>query len=153
MSNAKGFEVHWADNGDILLHHKAVISRNHEASGDEYLNLHFNVLHGNTFYVPFLWSAQVFHSKSSILLGYLMWAWVEARKLLGFEYGHDMVYSDDMSEVSWEDAMTLRRAISKQTWIYDHQAGDLVMLDNHRIAHGRSPYFSGPRKVLVGIYN
>ena len=153
MSLEKGFNTTWAPSGDLLLSHLAKIYRIHEETGDKYLNLHFNVLHGNSFIVPFLWSAQIFHSRISAVLGFTIHTWIRIRSLLGYSYGHDMIYADDLTEVSFEDAMVLRRAISKTTWIYDHEEGDLVVLDNHRIAHGRSPYFSGNRRVLVSLYH
>ena len=153
MALEKGFNSTWSASGDLLLTHYAEIFRRHEATDEEYLNMHFNVLHGNSFAVPFFWSAQIFQSKISAILGYVMYAWVEARAVMGYGYGHDMVYASDLSEVSFDEAMILRKAISRETWIYDHQKGDIVMLDNHRIAHGRSPYFSGNRRVLVALYH
>ena len=42
----------------------------------------------------------------------------------------------------------LRALIWKHTVVYPYQRGDVVILDNFRIAHGRQPYV-GPRTVYV----
>jgi alpha-ketoglutarate-dependent taurine dioxygenase len=44
----------------------------------------------------------------------------------------------------------LRAAYRRATVSFPWQKGDLLMLDNMLVAHGRSP-FSGPRQVLVGM--
>lgn len=44
----------------------------------------------------------------------------------------------------------LRQLYREETVSFPWQRGDVLMLDNLRVAHGRSPY-SGPRKVVVGM--
>ena len=41
---------------------------------------------------------------------------------------------------------TRRREASRFPW----EAGDLLVLDNHMVAHGRRP-FTGPRRILVAM--
>lgn len=152
LAAKENFTASWNEAGDICLTHGAVTVRRHQHTNEEYWSTHFNVLHGATFAVPFAWSAQIFRSKESALLALAMHAIVTLRNALGYGFGHDMVFGDGTA-VSWEEAMQIRRAISRESLIYDHQVGDLVMLDNHRIAHGRSPWFKGDRKVYVALYH
>jgi hypothetical protein len=44
----------------------------------------------------------------------------------------------------------LREAYRRETVSFPWQKGDLLMLDNMLVAHGRAPY-SGPRQILVGM--
>ncbi|GAB4193605.1 MAG: TauD/TfdA family dioxygenase [Roseiflexaceae bacterium] len=44
----------------------------------------------------------------------------------------------------------IREAYDRETIAFPWQEGDLMMLDNMLVAHGRSPY-TGPRKILVGM--
>jgi len=44
----------------------------------------------------------------------------------------------------------LRDAYLQETTMFQWQRGDILMLDNMLVAHGREP-FSGPRKIVVGM--
>jgi hypothetical protein len=44
----------------------------------------------------------------------------------------------------------IREAYRQETILFPWQHGDLLMLDNMLVAHGRSP-FVGPRKILVAM--
>jgi alpha-ketoglutarate-dependent taurine dioxygenase len=59
-------------------------------------------------------------------------------------------YYGDGSPIEPEVMEHLREAYRRETVSFLWQKGDLLMLDNMMVAHGRSP-FSGPRRVLVGM--
>jgi CheY-like chemotaxis protein len=44
----------------------------------------------------------------------------------------------------------LRQAYSEETITFPWQQGDILMLDNMLVAHGRAPY-AGDRKILVSM--
>lgn len=58
-------------------------------------------------------------------------------------YGDGSLIEDSVVEV-------LREAYRQETVIFDWQEGDILMLDNMLVAHGRTP-FAGPRRVLVAM--
>jgi alpha-ketoglutarate-dependent taurine dioxygenase len=58
-------------------------------------------------------------------------------------------YGDD-SEIEPETLETLRAAYQQETVTFTWQAGDILMLDNMLVAHGRNP-FTGPRKIVAGM--
>jgi alpha-ketoglutarate-dependent taurine dioxygenase len=56
----------------------------------------------------------------------------------------------DGSSIEAETLDELREAYSSETVMFSWQEGDLLLLDNMMVAHGRAPY-KGPRAILVGM--
>ena len=59
-------------------------------------------------------------------------------------------YYGDGSPIESEVLDELRDTYQQETVAFPWQKGDLLMLDNMLVAHGRAP-FAGPRRVLVGM--
>jgi alpha-ketoglutarate-dependent taurine dioxygenase len=59
-------------------------------------------------------------------------------------------YYGDGSPFSSEDLDEVRRAYKEATVVFSWQPGDILMLDNMLVAHGRRPY-SGQRRILVAL--
>jgi alpha-ketoglutarate-dependent taurine dioxygenase len=73
--------------------------------------------------------------------------------LAGFENDDDLptnTYYGDGSAIEPETLDQLREAYQQETVSFPWQRGDILMLDNILVAHGRAPY-EGPRKILVGM--
>jgi hypothetical protein len=152
---AQQFTPSWQSSSDgsaheLILRHPQKVIRTHSITKEPYWATHFNVFDSETFEIPSAWSAQLFESKQSMLLA---WFIKIASKILhgwlGFPYEHNMFYADTQTPIDFETTMEIRRTIARQTWIFDWQQGDLMMLDNHRMAHGRSPWWKGERRVFV----
>jgi alpha-ketoglutarate-dependent taurine dioxygenase len=62
------------------------------------------------------------------------------------------VYFGDGEPISDEAMDRVRAAYDASTVRFDWQVGDLAVLDNRRVCHGREP-FTGARKVLVSMWN
>jgi alpha-ketoglutarate-dependent taurine dioxygenase len=60
------------------------------------------------------------------------------------------VYYGDGSRIESAVLAELREAYRQETVAFPWQEGDLLMLDNMLVAHGRAP-FVGPRKIVVGM--
>jgi len=69
---------------------------------------------------------------------------------LGEENLPNNTYYGDGSPIEPEVMEELRAAYREETVRFPWQAGDVLMLDNLLVAHGRMPY-SGARKVVVGM--
>jgi alpha-ketoglutarate-dependent taurine dioxygenase len=59
-------------------------------------------------------------------------------------------YYGDGSPIEETTLDELRQAYAQETVMFPWQKGDVLMLDNMRVAHGRSP-FTGPRRILTGM--
>lgn len=59
-------------------------------------------------------------------------------------------YFGDDSEIPAEMLQEVKQAFERNTIYFDWQQGDLLMIDNVLMAHGRSP-FAGERKILVAM--
>ena len=149
MALDQGYRASWDDKDDLLLSHEAVITRKHSETGREFWCTHFNVLHAETFAVPFAWDAQIFQSKVSAFLTLFFHYYLMARHYFGYHYGANTLYADDGSGLLFEEAMHIRETISSQTWMFPYEQGDMLLIDNHRLAHGRTPWYNGKRSVMV----
>jgi alpha-ketoglutarate-dependent taurine dioxygenase len=67
----------------------------------------------------------------------------------GAELPTNTFYGDG-SPIEPEVLDELREAYRQQTVAFPWEAGDVLLLDNMLVAHGRAPYI-GARKVLVGM--
>jgi alpha-ketoglutarate-dependent taurine dioxygenase len=56
----------------------------------------------------------------------------------------------DESEISLADIRNVREVLWKHTVMFDWRQGDVLLLDNLAVGHGRTPY-RGPRKVLAAL--
>lgn len=61
----------------------------------------------------------------------------------------DVRFGDDTA-ISLDDLTTIREVTRQQMATFPWQCGDLLMVDNMLVAHGRMP-FRGPRKILVSM--
>jgi alpha-ketoglutarate-dependent taurine dioxygenase len=124
-----GIEVEWKSDGRLRTSHirRAVV--NHPRTGEE---VWFN--HAAFFHV------------STLEAG--------IREKLLAQCGEDelpyQTYYGDGSAIEAEALEAIREAYRLETVAFAWQAGDILMLDNMLVAHGRNP-FGGPRRVVVGM--
>ncbi|MBA3531021.1 MAG: TauD/TfdA family dioxygenase [Ardenticatenales bacterium] len=78
----------------------------------------------------------------------------EVREMLLREFSEDELpnntYYGDGTPITNEVMEQLRDAYHKETITFPWQRGDLLLLDNVTVAHGRAP-FVAPRQIIVGM--
>ena len=62
---------------------------------------------------------------------------------------HDISYGDG-SPIADSDIQLIRDILWDEAAQFRWEAGDLLIVDNERLAHGRRAY-TGPRRVLVSL--
>ena len=60
------------------------------------------------------------------------------------------VYYGDGSPIPDEDLDIIREIYNQQKRVFPWQKGDITMIDNLLMAHGRNPYI-GERKIIVAM--
>jgi alpha-ketoglutarate-dependent taurine dioxygenase len=78
----------------------------------------------------------------------------DVRKVLLKQFSEDNLpnntYYGDGSPIEDSTLEELRHAYTEEIVTFPWQKGDVLMLDNMRVAHGRMP-FTGPRRILTGM--
>jgi alpha-ketoglutarate-dependent taurine dioxygenase len=79
----------------------------------------------------------------------VLWIVTMVRKLIQKEedQGMNTLYGDG-TVISDADMENVRDAVWKNLVAYPWKEGDIVMVDNRFVSHGRLPY-SGPRSIIV----
>jgi alpha-ketoglutarate-dependent taurine dioxygenase len=73
------------------------------------------------------------------------------RRLYGGQWNHPKsVFFGDGSPIGADDIHQIARILSEEETTFAWQAGDVVLVDNQAIAHGRRP-FSGSRQIMVAL--
>lgn len=157
IATAQGFDVDWYfDSSKLLrLSHRMNATREHPETGEEQWNNHLSVLHMDSWADEYISAA---HRTSStwhrIKLFYQYFKAKLAKKILLTLFrettdvlGTHVVHGDG-EEIRADDMLHFRRVMSRNTVTEPWQKGDVMFLDNYRIAHGRHS-FSGPRSILT----
>ena len=127
--HSTGRTVEWLPDGALRTSHRLSAFRTHPATGERLWHNH----------------AAFFHPSSLD---------VSVRRALEAEFGVDGLpfYSSfgDGTPIADEDAAVLRKAYRSAEVTFPWQQGDLLLLDDFTVAHGRRPY-EGSRRVLVAL--
>ena len=126
---ASGIQAEWKDGNRLKTRQVAPAIVNHPNTGEE---VWFN--HAAFFHVSTL---------DPIVRDVLL-------ETIGEENLPNNTYYGDGSPIEASVLEEIRAAYAQEIVAFPWQEGDILMLDNMLVAHGRSPY-SGPRKILVGM--
>ena len=124
-----GIALEWQDNGQLTTRQIRNAVVNHPRTGEPVWFNHATFFHSSTIQP-------------------------EIRQMLLTQYSERQLpyqtYYGDGSDIEDSTAEMLRAAYREETVSFRWQQGDILMLDNMLVAHGRNP-FTGPRKIVVGM--
>ncbi len=145
----QGFQVVWGaeDRLTLLSEHDAFTR--HPVTGEEVWFNHLQVFHMNAGPDEMKRTLKLRPSLKQAGLWAFARASIAVRKRTrdSRQQAMHMTWADG-TEICSKDVRAVQDAIWKNMVIVPWQTGDLVMLDNRAVSHGRLPY-NGPRKVLV----
>jgi len=122
-------EVEWKDEMHLRTRHVRPVSRIHPVTGETVWFNHIAFWHVS--------------SLPADLRTEFLRQWNDRELPYNTFYG-------DGSPIEPEVADELRAAYDAETVMFRWEAGDMIMIDNISVAHGRSP-FSGPRRILAAM--
>lgn len=135
--------------GTLKLDHVMDATRINPKTGDEIWHNHMNVLHITAHTAEHAFSAQYLRSWEQLAYHYAFEAYVVVMRFwLGDERLGQQTTHEGAEPMLESDVDHMRQMTWKNTRLEKHQKGDLVMLDNYRVAHARQPY-SGDRSILT----
>lgn len=136
-------EARWLPGGGLLLRNTRPATRQEPTSGAE---VWFN--HAHIFHPSFAWELRrIGQWARGLAVGVLEVLLRGPLKRVAFR--HSVCYGDG-SPISPADIRAVRAALWSQARMFAWRQGDLVLLDNLRIAHARMPY-AGPRRILTAL--
>lgn len=124
-----GIEFAWKDGGRLRTQQVCQAVATHPRTGEQ---VWFNQAH--LFHITAL-NSEVQHT---------------LRTMFGDEGLPRNTYYGDGTPIEPEALDAIRAAFTQEMVMFRWEEGDVLMLDNMLVAHGRAP-FSGPRKILVGM--
>jgi alpha-ketoglutarate-dependent taurine dioxygenase len=141
IAKQNGWSMTWADDGGLLITHGASpVVLNHRVTGEKIWFNQAHLLHKSV--AP--WTAA--------WLGPSLIQRLRARVLRPFisdRFYYHCTHADG-SEIALSDLDTIRRVIAEEMVMFDWQRGDVLLIDNKLVAHGRQPY-EPPRKIFAAL--
>ncbi len=137
----QGIEFTWKPDGSIRLVNYTPAAVDHPQTGDR---VWYNSAHN--FYPTWAWEVKRLGNR--ILAGLIDRHERKQRENRPPEDRANYCTFADGTEIPPSDIEAIRQMYWDQARLFDWEAGDLVVMDNIRIAHGRMP-FRGARRVLV----
>ncbi|MEJ1968406.1 MAG: TauD/TfdA family dioxygenase [Rhizomicrobium sp.] len=126
----RGLEPFWHSDGSLTVFNKVDAFETHPVTGE---NIYRSGLHGGKFYRD---------AKPDSIAE-------QVRRSQKFPSG---VYLGDGSELVPADEVLLERLVNECTIVWPWQVGDVMILDNLQVGHGRNP-FEGERATEVAMFD
>jgi len=143
VCEAQGITPRWKPDGTLQLINVRPATLVHPQSGER---IWFNSAH-NT---HDSWSWEFRHAgKPLFALFARLMERRHRRRLAPEDYPNHCTFADG-GEIPIEDIEHVRQVLWDHAVLFDWQRGDVLVLDNLRVAHGRMP-FRGPRRILVAM--
>ncbi|XP_019861907.1 PREDICTED: uncharacterized protein LOC105315478 [Amphimedon queenslandica] len=139
----------WGANDHLCITNKASAVEVHPVTGDKIWFNHLSIFHWAMPYQEYGYifkrMRKIFYLFLTIISWIIQNIFVAIKKPAGM--GMHTMFGDG-SEIPLSDVSHVREIIHKNMVFDRWRKGDLLMIDNFRVSHGRQPY-SGKRKIVV----
>lgn len=128
-----GHEFRWTESDDLLISARVPAAVDHPRSGER------------------CWtnSAHLFQANRRVY-GWLMWSMIKLFFLVSRKPMSRCVYADG-TPITAREVDQILDTFDRNTVEYKMRAGDVMLVDNIRVMHGRNT-FRGPRKLMFAMY-
>lgn len=144
----QGFTPSWGKRNILKLTHEMPAFRKHPTTGEMVWHNHLSVLHSASWADEFAFAGAHLRSPKYALLSAAFYALdgfmhlVLGRESLGQHVAHS-----SGEPIPAADVWHVRRLLWKHTLVAPWRQGDLILLDNFRLAHARMPFDAGMRNL------
>jgi hypothetical protein len=141
LAKQNGWQMKWAKDGGLdVTHAPSPVVKTHRVTGERVWFNQAHLLHKSVAPWTTAW------------LGPSLPQRTKARLLRPFIQDRFFYHSThaDGSEISLADLACIRRAVATETVLFDWRRGDLLLIDNKLVAHGRQPY-QPPRTIFAAL--
>lgn len=152
-SRRQGFTPSWGPRGILKLTHETPAFRTHPRTGDEVWHNHLGVLHSAAWADEFAHAARHLRSARYAALSWLFYA-LDAlihRGLFGEAFGQHVTHRGG-EPIAAEHVWHVRRLMWKHTLTAPWRQGDIILVDNFRLAHARMPFSTAGKRRLWAIW-
>ena len=136
-----GIDASWNPNGSMRLIARRPVSILHPGTGER---IWFGPVYGHD---SFSWELDRVGKR--LAAWYTRMGEKRRRGKVVEEMPYQVTYGDG-TEIPIKDVEYLRRTLWEHAILFDWQQGDVLVLDNSRIAHGRMPY-KGARRIRAAL--
>jgi len=152
-SRRQGFEPSWGTRGILKLTHEMDSFRTHPTTGEQVWHNHLGVLHSAAWADEFAYAAQHLNSVRYALIAHLFYGLdALALMLVGAEALGQHVTHRGGEPIAAEHVWHARRLMWRHTVTTPWQQGDMIIIDNFRLAHGRMPFMADGERRLWAIW-
>lgn len=141
VATQNGWQISWAKDGGLeITHAPSPVVKTHRVTGEKIWFNQAHLLHKSVARWTTAWLGPSLLQRSKARL---------LRPFIQDRFFYHSTHADG-SEISLADLDCIRRAVAEETVLFDWQRGDLLLIDNKLVAHGRQPY-QPPRKVFAAL--
>jgi alpha-ketoglutarate-dependent taurine dioxygenase len=141
IAKQNGWSMSWSKDGGMeVTHHPAPVTLAHRVTGEKVWFNQAHLLHKSV--APW----------TSAWLGPSLPQRLKARVLQPFisdRFFYHSIHADG-SEISLSDLECIRQTLATERVLFDWQRGDVLLIDNKLVAHGRQPY-QPPRTIFAAL--
>jgi alpha-ketoglutarate-dependent taurine dioxygenase len=141
VAKNNGWSMSWSTDGGLeITHQPSPVTLAHRVTGEKVWFNQAHLLHKSV--APW----------TSAWLGPSLPQRLKARLLQPFirdRFFYHSIHADG-SEISLSDLESIRRAVAAEMVLFDWQRGDVLLIDNKLVAHGRQPY-QPPRTIYAAL--